>query len=88
MIKITDELLNTVHNHSVNNKKEIERSDTCGCFYCKELFVPTEINEWITDKSQTAVCSYCKVDSVIGNASGYEITKTLLDAMSKKWFGK
>ena len=87
-LDLTNEMLEEIHKHSINNKKEIEQSDTCGCFYCKELFVPTEINEWITDKSQTAVCPYCKVDSVIGNASGYEITKSLLDAMSKKYFNK
>ena len=88
MEKITNEMLEEIHGHSINNKQEIEKSDTCGCFYCKELFVPTEIKEWIQDKEQTAICPYCKVDSVIGNASGYEITKALLDAMSKKWFGK
>ena len=88
MEKITNELLEEVHKHSNNNKMEIEKSDTCGCFYCKELFVPTEIKSWIQDKEPTARCPYCTVDSVIGNASGYEITKALLDAMSKKWFGR
>ena len=85
---LTNAMLEEIHKHSSNNKQEIDNSDTCGCFYCKELFVPKEIKEWLRDKDQTAICPYCKVDSVIGNASGYEITKALLDAMSKKWFGK
>lgn len=87
-MKYTDELLNEIHKHSSNNKIEITESDTCGCFYCKELFVPTEVKEWIHDKEQTAICPYCKTDSVLGNKSGYEITRELLDAMSKKWFNK
>ena len=87
-MKYTDELLNEIHKHSSNNKIEIADSDTCGCFYCKELFVPTEVKEWIQDKEQTAICPYCKTDSVLGNKSGYEITRELLDAMSKKWFNK
>ena len=88
MGKITNELLEEIHKHSSNNKNEIEKSDTCGCFYCKELFVPTEIKNWIQDKEPTAQCPYCKTDSVLGNKSGYEITRELLDAMSKKWFNK
>ena len=41
---------------------------------------------WIKDKMPTAVCPNCTVDSVIGDASGYPITKELLDDMNKKWF--
>ena len=87
-MKYSDELLNEIHKHSSNNKIEITDSDTCGCFYCKELLVQTEVKEWIQDKEQTAICPYCKTDSVLGNKSGYEITRELLDAMSKKWFKK
>lgn len=75
-----------VHKHSTNNKIEIENSKTCGCFYCKSIFKSSEITMWIKDKIPTAICPNCAVDSVIGDASGYPITKKLLDDMNKKWF--
>ena len=88
MDKFNDELLEEIHKHSINNKTEIQKSATCGCLFCREMFDPSEIKTWIKDKEETAECPYCKVDSVIGNASGYEISKSLLDAMAKKWFNK
>ena len=87
-MKYSDELLNEIHKHSSNNKTEIEKSDTCGCFFCREIFAPSEIKYWINDNEETAECPYCKVDSVIGNASGYEICKDMLDSMAKRWFEK
>lgn len=79
--------LEEAHKHSINNQQEIEQSNTCGCFYCREIFAPSEINTWINDKKgKTAQCPYCMVDSVIGNASGYPINTKFLDAMHKKYF--
>ncbi len=71
------------HKHSTNNREEINKSDTCGCFYCKEIFAPTEIKNWL---GNTAQCPYCFVDSVIGNKSGFTITNQFLDMMKKHWF--
>lgn len=79
--------LEKAHKHSFCNRVEIEKSDTCGCFHCKEIFAPSEIKEWIDDeKGQTAQCPYCWVDSVIGNASGITISLEFLKAMNKKYF--
>lgn len=76
-----------IHDHSFENKEEIMKSNTCGCFYCKEMFAPSEIKEWVGDKSgDTALCPYCFVDSVIGNASGIEITNKLLEELHSKFF--
>jgi len=78
--------LDKAHKHSINNKEEIMNSKVCGCFYCREMFVPTEIKHWIKDSKLTAQCPYCLIDSVIGDASGIPITKAFLDAMYKRWF--
>lgn len=79
--------LEQAHKHSINNKQEIMNSKTCGCFYCREMFVPDEIKNWINDaKEPTAQCPYCFIDSVIGDASGFVITRQLLDDMHKGWF--
>ena len=78
--------LQEAYKHSNNNKTEIMKSNTCGCFYCREIFIPKEIKNWIKDKELTAQCPYCLVDSVIGDASGIPITKAFLDEMHEKWF--
>jgi len=38
-------------------------------------------------REQTAICPYCGVDSVIGSASGFPITKDFLKRMNKRWLG-
>ena len=79
------------HTYSSNHKPELEKDDICGCFYCEEIFSPSEITEWLIhnnpcDKRGTAVCPHCGIDSVIGESSGYPITKPFLRAMKKYWF--
>ena len=75
------------HTHSINHRKNIELDSTCGCFFCLEIFHPKEIVEWIQDRlDETALCPYCDIDSVIGESSGYPITKEFLTAMRKHWF--
>lgn len=151
-----------VHTHSFRNKQEIEKSHLCGCFYCRQIFSPNEITEWITENnniineeilfstlveklindyhmngkdalfavqhsnikqlikqspktlnsnnmdfliqtifkgdlikfkkeeqnksSQTAVCPYCNIDSVIGDASGYIIDTMFLKELNSYYF--
>lgn len=79
------ETLKTAHKHSSNNKNELAASDLCGCFYCKEIFSPKEIKEY-ANNNQTALCPYCFIDSLIGNASGYELTKEFMEEMNDFWF--
>jgi hypothetical protein len=76
----------TAHKYSANHKKVLEKDSVCGCFYCLEIFSPQEIYEWIPDISGTAVCPYCGIDSVIGESSGYPITKEFLQEMYDYWF--
>jgi hypothetical protein len=78
------------HKRSIYHKREIINSEICGCFYCKKIFPPSEIEEW-TDTSKpeaehTAFCPYCGIDSVIGSKSGYPITEKFLSRMNKHWF--
>jgi hypothetical protein len=32
--------------HSFQNRAEVERSDSCACFYCYARFTPAEIRYW------------------------------------------
>lgn len=69
----------------MHHRAEIEASSLCGCFCCLHIFDPSKIREWI-DNGQTAICPACPVDSVIGSASGYPITREFLDQMQKRYF--
>lgn len=77
--------LKWAHSHSSNNRKEIETSNICGCFYCLEIFSPDTIEEWINEET-TALCPYCEIDSVIGSASKFKIEKNFLEEMKDYWF--
>lgn len=74
------------HKYSSNHKENLVQDKKCGCFYCLEVFNPKEINDWIEDKSGTAVCPYCGIDAVIGESSGYPINKEFMQKMSDHWF--
>ena len=83
---MTEKELKEAHQHCTSNYKELEKSKICGCFHCKKVFNPREINEWIQDSELTAVCPHCNIDSIIGDASGYSITKKFLKEMYEYWF--
>lgn len=79
------------HRFSGSNQPELSKGEKCGCFYCLKIFNSKEITNYLTgdndcDRDGTAFCPYCEIDSVIGESSGYPITKEFLTAMNKKWF--
>jgi hypothetical protein len=79
----------TAHAFSIRHRRQILDSSVCGCFYCTGTFLPAEIVRWVDDQDgvgQTALCPYCSIDSVIGSASGYEISKEFLTRMHDHWF--
>ena len=74
-----------------NHMDDLKKDEKCGCFYCMNIFSPGEIEEWIVDDNPcdelgTAICPYCDIDSVIGESSGYPITKEFLKKMNEYWF--
>lgn len=77
---------------SSNHMPELKQDKICGCFYCLAIFSPAEITEWVVDKRGdprgTALCPKCGIDSVIGESSGFPITKDFLSEMNKHWFGE
>lgn len=74
------------HKHSSNHREQLILDKKCGCFYCLTIFNPKEISEWVADTSGTAICPYCWVDAIIGESSGYPITKEFLRKMNNHWF--
>lgn len=76
------------HNHSSHNHPKIKEDKVCGCFYCLNIFNPSEIFDWTIEANgeHTALCPYCDIDSVIGESSGYSITEEFLNKMKEYWF--
>ena len=74
------------HYYSANHKEQLMQDSVCGCFYCGNIFNPSEITEWLKDISGTAICPYCGVDSIIGESSGFPVTEEFLERMRKSWF--
>src|SRR5262245_20230069 len=82
--------LQVAHQHSIDNRAEVEGSTLCGCFHCGAKLRPAEIIEWVDanreGEGQTALCPRCGVDSIIGDRSGFDISDELLSAMQARWF--
>lgn len=92
-----DDRVIRAHKCCFRNKNEIQKSKSCGCFHCLAIFSPKEIFDWIIERNftdialtrddlSTARCPYCGTDSVIGDSSGFPITKEFLCEMEKHWF--
>lgn len=76
----------SAHAHSIYNRSQIMASRICGCFYCLKIFESNEIVDWTDADDDTALCPSCEIDSVIGDASGYPITREFLLKMQEYWF--
>jgi len=99
-IDIHDPEMERLHNVSSYNKHAYSGSSVAGCFYCEEVWVPSEvpIKEWIDtherfkyptlrkDGNATALCPFCGIDSVICSLNAGEITKDMLSTLHQYWF--
>lgn len=81
--------IDAAHKHSIRHRAEVDASTMAGCFYCLAIYPPGEITEWLDEVTgETALCPRCGIDSVIGDASGYPVTKAFLTSMRKRCFGR
>jgi hypothetical protein len=76
-----------LHQHTHDNRAELEASEACGCLACERIYFPDEVGRWIMDSpGETAVCPYCGMDAVVGSASGIPITPGVLARAHARWF--
>ena len=89
-----DELKNMLwylHNTTFRNEKQIQNSKQCGCFHCGRIFPAETVTEWCDEsenEDKTALCPFCMIDSVLGDASGVNITDQLMTLMNIEFFGE
>lgn len=90
---VSDEDLKRALSFCCNHKPELEKDSRCGCFFCREIFSPAEIENWDTEDDNdrgTALCPHCDAPmfgyySVIGESSGYPITTDFLRQLNDYW---
>lgn len=84
----SDRLFERAHEASRANRSVLSRSKVCGCFHCGQRFKFKAIRDWEPNPEgdDTAKCPACKFDSVIGDASGFPVTKEFLKRMHGHWF--
>ncbi len=73
------------HKLCTRNRDLLKKSRLCGCFYCKSLYAPKEIKDWI-DFGMTAMCAKCGIDSVIPETEEYPLSPEFLQKMHDYWF--
>ncbi len=65
-----------------DHKARVLASDKVGCFYCLDIYPPSEIMEWTADGC--AICPHCGIDSVLPESPG--LSSDFLAEMQKHWF--
>ena len=78
------------HARAMYNRRDVERSERCGCFCCLATFAPSEIHEWCDEdasgQGQTPLCPRCGIDAVLASASGFPLTPAFLSEMERIYF--
>lgn len=80
-----DSLVENAINEARHNRSKLTLSTEVGCYYCRQIFFPSEITEW-TDDDSTALCPKCGIDSVIPRRT-IEFAE-LLRLARIRWFGE
>ena len=84
----------SIHKFSDHHRHLLVKSDRAGCFYCKQLFAPSEIMDWVDDPDEsgelnngvTALCPRCGIDAVLPSAAPITLTPELLAELHAFWF--
>ena len=83
--EISWEDVTEAHKLCTCHRDALTYADKCGCFYCKSIYDPRKITEWVDD-GKTALCPYCGIDAVIPDTEEYPLTTAFLKKMYRKWF--
>jgi hypothetical protein len=82
---LSEDQLVALHKKCWRNWRQLQGAKICACFFCLKRFPPSQVVKW-TDKTETALCPFCAVDSVLG--FDVEPDESLLRQMHERWFSK
>ena len=86
-MKLTEEQSKLYHSHTIRNRNEINQSEYCHCISCLKSYPSPIVINFIKDGvGETALCPYCGIDAVIGDACGLVINQEILTSLNKRWF--
>ena len=60
----TNNIYEEYHNYMINNKKQIQKSETCTCIECNLTFLSIFVTKFVYSGS-TGLCPYCESDLII-----------------------
>lgn len=72
---------------SIRNKKNIESSLICGCYFCVSIFNSKDIKDW-ADEGETAICPLCGIDAIVPDEKDVSLTKEYLQKIHDLGFGE
>ncbi len=77
--------LNKLQAYSSHNKKMIDVSEKCYCYYCKSSMESSEIADY-ADEGQTAKCPNCGSETVIPDGIDEYVDDKIIAEMNEYWF--
>jgi len=84
MLDETDQAILKLNKH---NKRHLLTAVRCGCYFCKRIYHPAKIKDWV-DRKRTALCPYCCVDAVLPHIKGgCSVSAPLLERLHDAQFG-
>jgi hypothetical protein len=87
--------LRSIHKYANDNRELLARSDRAGCFYCRTMFHPDKITDWVdgqqlasgsTADGVTALCPRCGIDAILPSAAPIALDDGILSEMHQHWF--
>jgi NAD-dependent SIR2 family protein deacetylase len=82
---MTQENIKNAIKYATSNEQDLRNSDQAGCYYCKKIYLASDVTEFIEDE-RTALCPKCGIDSVLPSNSSIKLTPKNLAELNKYWF--
>ncbi len=75
--------------HTKDNEIDILRSKKCSCLFCRQSYDARKVSEWNNEEKRiSAICPECGMDTVVGDASGFNLDHDTLKAINQAYYGE
>lgn len=73
---------------SLRNRASIASAGGAVCYFCFHRCAPADIEEYVDDDAQTALCPRCSLDALLPENPQAPYAQETLKATAERWFGK